>query len=417
MANLALNRNTSGAVLSPYHPGNIVRYRKLQDQMDKQKTLGKNRYAAVQDIDDLEADWRRIEAELHVSVHQSFSWVRAWVRNKKVNPLFIVGYVGGKIEFILPLEISKKFGVTTAHLIATEQSNLNFALCSTLFLSTCGMDFVDHLQKEIKSVAPFIDVIVLDRMRMQLKDKRNPFESILTTKNQNASFQLPLLDNFDDTLAQLNRKRRRKKFRNTEKRINAVGGYTYTIANSLAENEKILTEFFRQKSKRLKSQGLPNVFEDNELMEFFKEVCSLENQEIGSMELHAIVLKGETYDGQILAISAITPKRDHAICQFSSFNEEINAELDCSPGEFLFYLAIQNFNQREFRKFDFGIGDQPYKRSWCTECDEHFDGTISFTLFGQAYAYLHRKKTDLKRHIKSSQRLHKIAAKMRSLRA
>ncbi len=417
MSSLALNRNTSGAVLSPYHPGNIVRYRNLQDQMDKQKSVGKSRYAVVQDIDDLEHDWRRIETELHVSVHQSFNWVRAWVRNKKINPLFIVGYVGGRIEFILPLEISKKFGVTTAHLIATEQSNLNFALCSTLFLSTCGLDFIDHLKSEVKSIAPFIDVIVLDRMRMQLKDKRNPFESILTTKNQNPSFQLPLLDDFDETLSQLNRKRRRKKFRGTEKRIASIGGYTYTIANSLAENEKILSEFFRQKTKRLKSQGLPNVFGDSELMDFFSEVCALDNSEIGSMELHAIVLKGEKYDGQILAISAITPKRDHAICQFSSFNEEINEELDCSPGEFLFYLAIQNFNQREFRKFDFGIGDQLYKRSWCTECDEHFDGTLSFTLFGQLYAYGERAKTDLKRYIKSSDRLHKIAAKIRSIKA
>lgn len=417
MSSLALNRNTSGAVLSPYHPGNIVRYRNLQDQMDKQKSAQNNRYVVVQDIADLENDWRRIETELHVSVHQSFSWVRAWIRNKKVNPLFIVGFVGGKVEFILPLEISETFGVTTARLIGTEHSNLNFALCSTLFLSTCGQDFVSHLKNEVKSIAPFIDVIVLDRMRMQVKDKRNPFEHILTTKNQNASFQLPLLDDFDETLAQLNRKRRRKKFRNTEKRINAIGGYTYTIANSLAENEKILTEFFRQKNKRLKSQGLPNVFEDEELMSFFSEVCALDNDEIGSMELHAIILKGDQYNGKILAISAITPKRDHAICQFSSFNEEINDELDCSPGEFLFYLAIQNFNQREFRKFDFGIGDQPYKRSWCTECDEHFDGTMTFTLFGRMFARTYIGKTDLKRYIKSSDRLHKIAAKIRSLKA
>lgn len=415
MSSLALNRNISGAALSPYHPGNIVRYRKLQDQMDNQKTVGKNRYTVVQDINDLEHDWRRIESELHVSVHQSFNWVRAWIRNKKINPLFIVGYVGGQVEFILPLEISKKFGITTAHLIATEQSNLNFALCSTLFLSTCGLDFVTHLKSDVKSLAPFIDVIVLDRMRMQLKDKRNPFEDILTTKNQNASFQLPLLDEFDDTLGQLNRKRRRKKFRNTEKRIRDAGGYTYTIANSFAENEKILNEFFRQKTKRLKSQGLPNVFEDDQLMDFFSEVCALDNDDIGSMELHAIILKKEPYDGQILAISAITPKRDHAICQFSSFHEEINDILDCSPGEFLFYLAIQNFNQRGFRKFDFGIGDQPYKRSWCTECDEHFDGTLSFTLFGKIYAQVQRMKTDLKRYVKSSKQLHKIAAKIRSL--
>lgn len=417
MTSLTVNPNTFGATLSPYHPSNLTKFRNLQVLMNKQKTDVRKHYAVVENINDIEDDWRRIEPELHVSIHQSFAWCRAWIDNKNVKPLFIVGYLEGRIEFILPLEISSHFGVKTARLIGHNHSNLNFALCSSLFLATCDKNFVQQLQADIKKLGTTIDVLILDRMRLQLKTAPNPFAAILNTKNQNASFQLPLLDSFDETLSQINRKRKRKKFRGTERKLNEAGGFTHTIANSTIENERIISAFFEQKAIRLKNQGLPNVFADAQLQAFFDEVCALPNEEMGSMELHAIVMNGKQHGGKVLAIAAVTSKRDHAICQFSSFDEELSRELDCSPGEFLFFLAIENFNDRGFRVFDFGIGDQTYKRSWCTQRSEHFDGTIAFNMFGELYARMVRLKTDLKRKIKSSERLYAIAAKIRSIGA
>ena len=64
------------------------------------------------------------------------------------------------------------------------------------------------------------------------------------------------------------------------------------------------------------------------------------------------------------AIAGLSRKGDHVICQFGSIDDTIAA--DASPGEFLFYLAIQKLCGQGVRLFDFGIGDQPYKRSWCT---------------------------------------------------
>ena len=71
--------------------------------------------------------------------------------------------------------------------------------------------------------------------------------------------------------------------------------------------------------------------------------------------------------GRIVAISGLSRKGDHVICQFGSIDEDIAA--DASPGELLFYLMIRKCKAEGVALFDFGIGDQAYKRSWCTGRD------------------------------------------------
>ncbi len=77
--------------------------------------------------------------------------------------------------------------------------------------------------------------------------------------------------------------------------------------------------------------------------------------------MHAIRLKGEN-EGHIAALSGISRKGDHVICQFSSIDERLAAE--ASPGEFLYWQMISGMHGKGVALFDFGLGDQIYKRSW-----------------------------------------------------
>jgi CelD/BcsL family acetyltransferase involved in cellulose biosynthesis len=281
--------------LSPYHPSNIVRLRNLRAHMAPCDGNDTKRYTIVDNIFDLEDDWRRIEQDIHVSIHQSYAWSRAWIHHKKIIPIFIVGRLDGRVEFILPLEVSTHFGIRTAKLIATDHSNFNFVLCSNSFLASCGSDFTDHIMSDLKALKLPVDVILLDRMQIQFKSANNPFSKVIRTRNQNASFQLPLEPNFNETLAQINGKRKRKKFRGADRTLTAAGGYTYHIAKSTAEREKILSAFFEQKAKRLKGQGLPNFFADDQLKAFFGELVDISDHEIGGIELHTITMNGDKY--------------------------------------------------------------------------------------------------------------------------
>lgn len=393
-----------------------MRLRKMQDQMDVSRSFAEPEIGYCVDILDLEKDWLRIEQERHVSVHQSFAWCRAWVTHKKVTSLFITYKINGQIEFILPLEVCSKFGIKAAYMIGSEHSNVNFALASSDFMAHVGDDFVKRFRRDIAKMKLSLEVIVLDRMRLQFKGIDNPFASVVKTLNQNASFQLELQSDMAATLAQVNGKRKRKKFRVSEKRINTVGNCRYEVAQNFAQCEKVLNTFFEQKSKRLEERGLPSVFADQQTKDFFSELSQIDAKQPGKLELHYITMTDGDYAGAVLAIAAITVTGDHAICQFASFHEELATKTGSSPGEYLFHFAIEDCIDRKLAVFDFGIGDQAYKRSWCTDKTDHYDGTIALNGFGHLYATLSIWQTNFKRKIKSSDQLNAIVSKLFSRR-
>ena len=54
-----------------------------------------------------------------------------------------------------------------------------------------------------------------------------------------------------------------------------------------------------------------------------------------------------------------------------------------SPGEFLFFEDIQDSCKTDLSVYSFGIGDEPYKRSWCDIEIPTYDTNVSFDGQGQ----------------------------------
>jgi CelD/BcsL family acetyltransferase involved in cellulose biosynthesis len=82
-----------------------------------------------------------------------------------------------------------------------------------------------------------------------------------------------------------------------------------------------------------------------------------------ALELHGIELAGGEHEGTIIAVAGLTRKDQHVTCQFGSIDETVAA--DASAGELLFYRMIEQAAKEGNQVFDFGVGDQLYKRSWC----------------------------------------------------
>ncbi|MGG2477965.1 cellulose biosynthesis protein CelD, partial [Rhizobium sp. BR5] len=57
------------------------------------------------------------------------------------------------------------------------------------------------------------DILALQNIPLIWRGRINPLSHLASVENQNPAFQLPLLDSFENTLRQVNGKRRRKKFR------------------------------------------------------------------------------------------------------------------------------------------------------------------------------------------------------------
>jgi len=364
-------------------------------------------------MEPLEAAWRALEAENNLSLHQSYDWCRAWAGTHACKLLIVEGMAKGRTQLILPLEIVRHGPVRTARFLATDFSNINTGLYTEEFRFLAAPPRLRQaLERARGQFARYFDLFMLEKVPLEWRGETNSFADLPSTLNQNAAFQLELFEDFERTLAQVNAKRRRKKFRNSERRLEALGGYEHVVATTAAEGRKLLELFFRQKAARFDTMGLPDVFRDEETRSFFRTLVDLSaGREAYPLQLHAVRLKGEN-DGRIVAIAGLSRKGDHVICQFGSIDETIAS--DASPGEFLFYLAIRKLCGEGVRLFDFGIGDQPYKRSWCTTETPQHDLLWPTTVAGSAVATVHRAKAGAKRLIKQNPQVYSFLQRIRS---
>lgn len=366
-----------------------------------------NRMAPVERV------WRQLESDPWNSLHQGYDWCHAWVETHG-NPLAIVeGRLDGESAFLLPLEAERHYLARSAQFIGSAFTNFNSGLFSAAF-RRCARDFPpEGLQALlVDALRGHADLLSLSNVPLDWRGERHPLAGLPHIRNQNASFQLALGSNMDETIQPLNAKSRRKKYRAQIRKLEAAGGFDHIRPIPQSEQQALLETFFRQKAARFASGGLPNVFQPAETQAFFHML--LESDRGSSdvpLELHAIRLKGE-HEGKIAAIAGLSRKGDHVICQFGSIDESLLP--DASPGELLFWLVIERSALTGAALFDFGIGDQDYKRRWCTMKSEHHDILVPLSPAGHVAAMTHRSVTRTKSLIKGNAHLYALIQRLRA---
>ncbi|MEM5473273.1 GNAT family N-acetyltransferase [Hoeflea sp. AS60] len=355
--------------------------------------------------------WQEMEADAAVTFHQSRAWVEAWAEGTGAE-LSIVTLEQNGIPFaVLPLEIEQMGGLKIARFAGTAYSNENTGLVDTNTQGRIEAVSSVELATALSQAGLAADIVLFDKMTTEAA-ARKPYSALPRVFHQNPSFQLPLFEDFGAVLAQINGKRRRKKFRVSERRLAALGGYRHLTGDTNAQALRLLDTFLEQKPVRLTSQGLPNVFADPGIRAFLRQLATTRDADgKPALDLHGIELSGGEHAGQIIAVAGLTIKDRHVTCQFGSINEDIAA--DVSAGELLFFLMIERASAAGHQVFDFGVGDQLYKRSWCPQRTELVDCYVPLNFKGRLAAPVIAGMIQLKRAIKTSPVLHRIAARAR----
>lgn len=367
--------------------------------------------SVVRHFEEIEADWLRLEALPRNSLHQGLDWCRAWAEAHRSRLALVVGRVEGRITMILPLEIRRHCGVRSAVLLAHRYNNIN----SGLFADDVALSPAEQralVQDLAAALCAEADLVVLDAVPLLWRGRPHPFAALTCAPHQNHSFQLPLKEDMARTIAQINAKRRRKKFRTQTRRLEEAGGFEHHMPRTSIERHALLEEFFRQKKVRFDAHGLPDSFASPAVRTFLHAL--LDSPPTGHdhpLMLHAIRLTG--LPGRpIAAIAGLSRKGDHVICQFGSIDESRLPE--ASPGELLFWLMIEKSCREGAALFDFGVGDQPYKRSWCPVETVLHDILIPLTLKGRIAAGLHRAMVATKTCLKRNAALYHLLQRLRA---
>jgi CelD/BcsL family acetyltransferase involved in cellulose biosynthesis len=369
-------------------------------------------FALVRDPLSIETEWRRLECREWNSLNQGFDWCRAWTETHKTDMIALTGSIGQRIVFILPLEITQERLGRVARPPGGRFNNINTGLFDEQLVVADEVDLDRFRATVAKLLRGSTDLVVIDEVPLKWKGVIHPLAWLASIKNQNHSFQLPLLGSMEATLSQVNAKSRRKKFRAQVRRLEAIGGFDYVVAESNEEQHALLDRFFIQKGARLNAFGLPDVFAPPTTRAFLHTLLDApRNGSDAALVMHAIRLKGE-HDGHIAAITGLSRKGGHVLCQFSSIDDNIAA--DASPGELLFWLVVEHSIDNGASLFDFGIGDQPYKRSWCSQETVLHDMLLPISPIGFLMAWQYLLTTRAKTFVKRNQRLYALAQRLRS---
>ena len=214
------------------------------------------------EMEPLEPSWRALGAAPEIGVHQTYDWCRTWLAHFNQQPLIIAARFsdGDDIAFILPLMVEKRGPVRSARYRSALFNKLNFGVFSPRFLKIATAAVMQDIRRQIIALPVDVDVIVLDRQQALWRGFPHPFTLLQRTENQNHTFQVTLEGGINAVFARGNAKRRRKKVRVSERRLQPFGGYDYVRSQTAAEAEALLDEFFAQKKERFGLKGIPNIF-------------------------------------------------------------------------------------------------------------------------------------------------------------
>ena len=370
---------------------------------------------AIADIDlvwsahplgDMLEQWHAALPHLVSATPQDFDFASQWYTHVNLDCIAVTAKSARGIEFLLPLEIVRKGLLQIAQFPGGSHANANFAPSSALVCEFDPAVLLSKIHQAVRTLRPQVDALLLERLVEDLDGKANCLVSPKSTVSPNVALSFALKPDFKDILKDRNGSKKQKKMRQMVRRMDDRGGWRVFKADTEAECIHVLNRFFKLKGERLKSMGLKDVFADPKVQSFFKALY------IGALdapspryELHALEVGGD-----IAAVGGCTINGKHFTVEFGGI---CSTDRQLSPGDILYHLLIQDCCKRGFEIYDFGVGDEFYKRRWCDQETWHRDTFVALTGKGRLAVSVLKQVVALKKSVRSNPKLFAIVKKFR----
>lgn len=324
-------------------------------------------------------------------------WLRCWVMATGADAVVATLHRDGRPVLALALEIVQEGPFHIARFPGGRHANGNFAavrkggapLSPTEIAALCDA---------LRVARPDIDMILLQRQNPAHDGIDNPFTHHATMRSPNVSLSVDLSGGFEEMLSRRGGKRKRKKHRQQARKFEDAGGHRLIEAASPEETDRLVDAFFDMKAVRFREKGIPNVFAPVEVQTFFRLLF----RDAAEMKPAPFVLHGLEVGGVLRAINGCSVTQDSVVCEFGSICEGL---ANASPGYFLDYSCIEQACAEGKAFYDFSVGDEAYKRSWCDVETWQFDTMLALTAKGRVAWACEMARAQAVRLVKSNEAL------------
>jgi len=344
--------------------------------------------------------WRAFEQNADLTPYQRFDFLRLWHEHigakEGVEPLFAVASsADGEPLALLPLGKFPRGPFSVAGYLAGKHANYNFGIWRMGRAFT--RDFVSQIFEAITAAEPELAAIELHNQPYSWHGAENPLLAFPHQPSPSRGYRLKLGESGEAVLKRQLTSSYRGRIRGKEKKLAALPGYRYFVAQTPDEISRCMDAFFVQKREYMQALKIPNPFEEPEVEAFLRAAA-----ESRVLEIHALECERE-----VLALYAAVTDGQRLSTMISSYTASENSRW--SPGIITLSHAVANAADRGFEIMDLGVGEAEYKLVYCDEQEMLFDSFLPLSRAGHVIVPLLRAQANLKRFVKSSPALWRAA--------
>jgi len=307
--------------------------------------------------EELKEIWFGVEKDSYHICFNSLVWIENYISSYKGSKnhsklrIFII-FCRNKPVCVFPFEIIKKFKINVLQWACDSKSDFNAPLLKKDF--SFDKKSFKEVWNRILRMMPEIDIIYLKKQINFLDTSNNPFINFLKNSKEGIIQQILLPNKWNDYTNKILKKKFYHDLLRTKRLIKKNGRVEFIIAKNSEEKKKIIDVLIKQKKARLTKNNINSL--SNKDINFYKNFEKYENKQYAT-QASAIKLNGE-----FVAMHWGIVTKNYYYYLLPSMKEEGVKKF--SPGKLLLSLLIRWSISRKLKYFDFGLGEEFYKRNW-----------------------------------------------------
>lgn len=376
--------------------------------------------AVHDDLAAVESQWRRFEAAADCTAFQTFDWLATWHRHigqrDGTLPAIAIGsYADGETAFICPLAVEPGRLARRLCWFGQEQCDYNAPLLAPDFARrvtperflAAWRELCARLQRDPRL---HYDWIELEKMPETIGAQVNPFTYLDVAPNASGAHLTRLGDDWEQFYFVKRSSATRRRDRAKRKHMTQYGDVRFVTAATADDARRTVETLMSQKSRALTRRGIGDIFARPGLREFFLDLASdpklrrlfhVSRIEIGgaAAATNFAIVFGDCYY-HVLA----------------SYDEDAPAA-HYGPGALHLRELLAYAIGRGLRRFDFTIGDEPYKKEWSDTSVALYDHSAAATWRGWPASFASTMRRRLKRFVKQTPSVWRLVSRLRTAMA
>jgi D-aspartate ligase len=368
------------------------------------------------DLAAVESGWRGFERRADCTAFQTFDWLASWHRHvgarEGVRPAIIVGrYSDDEIAFIMPLGVTPERLARRLCWLGQELCDYNAPLLATDFSQRVTREGFLALWRELQAQMqcdPLLgyDWIEFEKMPQKIGTQVNPFTYLRVTPNPSGAHLTHLAENWEKFYTAKRSSATRRRDRTKRRHMSAYGEIRFVTALAPDDTRRTLETLMEQKSRSLARKGIADIFARPGHREFFLDLASnpehrplfhISRVDIGGACAAANfgIVFGDCY------YHVLASYRDSDISHYG-------------PGALHLRELMAHAIAIGLKRFDFTIGDEPYKLEWSDTTLKLYDFAATATWRGLPARTASMVRRRVKRFIKQTPWAWRLASRARS---